>query len=91
MSANPGNSGAPVFDNDGEVVGVLSTREAQLEGVVFALKSNNIYKVVNDYNANNEGSKDIKMAIRTSISRMSRKKQIATLESCVFYVKSFDK
>jgi len=91
MSANPGNSGAPVFDNAGEVVGVLSTREAQLEGVVFALKSNNIYKVVNDYNASNEGSKDIKIATRSSLSSMSRKKQIATLESFVFYVKSFDK
>jgi S1-C subfamily serine protease len=91
MSANPGNSGAPVFDNAGEVIGVLSTREAQLEGVVFALKSNNIYKVVNDYNTSNEGSKDIKISTRSNISRMSRKKQIATLESCVYYVKSFDK
>ena len=91
MSANPGNSGAPVFDNAGEVIGVVSTREAQLEGVVFALKSNNIYKVVSDYNASNEGSKDIKISTRSNISRMSRKKQIATLESCVYYVKSFDK
>lgn len=91
MSANPGNSGAPVFDNAGEVIGVLSTREAQLEGVVFALKSNNIYKVVRDYNEMNEGGKDIKISTRSSISRMSRKKQISTLESCVYYVKSFDK
>jgi S1-C subfamily serine protease len=91
MSANPGNSGAPVFDNDGEVIGVVSTREAHLEGVVFALKSNNIYKVVNDYNATNEDSKDIKISTRSNISRMSRKMQIATLESCVYYVKSFDK
>lgn len=91
MSANPGNSGAPVFDNAGEVIGVLSTREAQLEGVVFALKSNNIYKVVNDYNTSNEGGKDIKISTRSNISRLSRKNQIATLESCVYYVKSFDK
>ena len=91
MSANPGNSGAPVFDNAGEVIGVLSTREAQLEGVVFALKSNNIYKVVRNYNEMNDGGKDIKISTRSNISRMSRKKQIATLESCVYYVKSFDK
>jgi S1-C subfamily serine protease len=91
MSANPGNSGAPVFDNAGEVIGVLSTRESQLEGVVFALKSNNIYKVVNDYNASNDSGKDIKISTRSNISRLSRKSQIATLESCVYYVKSFDK
>lgn len=91
MSANPGNSGAPVFDNAGEVIGVLSTREAQLEGVVFALKSNNIYKIVRDYNEMNDGGKDIKISTRSSISRISRKKQIATLESCVYNVKSFDK
>jgi len=39
----------------------------------------------------NDGGKDIKISTRSTISRMSRKKQISTLESCVYYVKSFDK
>jgi serine protease Do len=35
ISANPGNSGAPVFNNSGEVIGIVSTRQAQAEGVAF--------------------------------------------------------
>jgi len=38
INANPGNSGGPVFNKYGEVVGVISTRQIQAEGVVFAVK-----------------------------------------------------
>ena len=37
MSANPGNSGGPLFNKNGEVIGIISTREKQAEGVTFAL------------------------------------------------------
>ncbi|MEJ7768559.1 MAG: serine protease, partial [Chitinophagaceae bacterium] len=43
VAANPGNSGGPVLNKNGEVVGILSTRQVQAEGVVFAIKTKNIY------------------------------------------------
>ncbi|RYZ16655.1 MAG: serine protease, partial [Sphingobacteriales bacterium] len=48
IAANPGNSGGPVLNHNGEVVGILSTREAESVGVVFALQSKHIYKALND-------------------------------------------
>src|SRR5205085_1169770 len=43
VAANPGNSGGPVFNKNGEVIGIVNTRQVQAEGVVFALNSKNIY------------------------------------------------
>jgi S1-C subfamily serine protease len=89
ISANPGNSGAPVFNSEGEVIGVLSTRQAQAEGVAFAVKSKNIYRLVDELKKNDTTLERIKLPGKTTLKGMDRKDQIAKLESCVFYVKAF--
>ena len=37
ISANPGNSGGPVLNKNGEVIGMLNARQTTAEGVVFAV------------------------------------------------------
>ena len=37
VSANPGNSGGPVMNSDGKVIGVLTSRLKDAEGIAFAL------------------------------------------------------
>ncbi len=91
ISANPGNSGGPVFNNNGEVIGILSTRQAQAEGVAFAVKSKNIYLMVDELAKSDTNIEKIKLPLRSSLKGMERKKQISKLEDCVFYVKAFSK
>ena len=48
IAANPGNSGGPVLNHNGEVIGILSTRQVSAEGVVFAIQSKYIHSVLNE-------------------------------------------
>ena len=91
ISANPGNSGGPVFNTNGEVVGVLSTRQAQAEGVAFAVKSRNIFSMVEELKKSDSSMVKIKLPARSSLKGVQRKQQIAELEPCVFYVKAYSK
>lgn len=90
MSANPGNSGAPVLNNSGEIIGVLSTRQSSAEGVVFAVKSKNIFRLVDSFRKSDTAAK-IKLPSKTNLKGVQRKQQIAEVEECVFYVKAFAK
>jgi serine protease Do len=90
VSANPGNSGGPVLNHDGEVIGILSTRQAEAEGVVFAVKSRQIYRMVDELKKSDTSVEKIRFPSRSSLKGMGRTEQIARVEDCVYYVKSFN-
>ncbi|MBG9374679.1 trypsin-like peptidase domain-containing protein [Panacibacter sp. DH6] len=89
LSANPGNSGGPVFNKNGEIIGILSTRETSAEGVVFAIKSQEIYKLVNDLRESDTAVQKIKMPVSSSIRKKTRVEQIKEVSDCVYLVKSY--
>jgi S1-C subfamily serine protease len=45
---NPGNSGGPLIDVNGKVIGINNFKVSEAEGLGFALESNYIKEVVND-------------------------------------------
>jgi serine protease Do len=89
VSANPGNSGGPVLNKNGEVIGILSTSEAQAEGVVFAIKSKNIIKALEDLKKEDTSYNKVKLPSSSTLRGMDREQQIKHLEDYVFLVKSF--
>lgn len=88
ISANPGNSGGPVINKDGEVIGILSTRETSADGVVFAIKSKNIFRAVEKLKKDDH-SLHIKLPVTSSLKNMERAQQVKKIESCVFMVKGY--
>ncbi len=90
LSANPGNSGGPVFNKNGEVVGILSTKQAQAEGVVFAIKAKGIYKMVDELKESDTSVQKIKLPTSSSLKGMNRVEQIKEVEDCVFLVKAYN-
>lgn len=85
ISANPGNSGGPVLDSDGEVIGVISSKETNADGVVFAIKSRSIYEALKEIRKTQDIN--IKLPSVNSLKDLDRVKQIKKLEEYVYKVK----
>jgi len=88
VSANPGNSGGPVFNKNGEVIAIINTRQTQAEGVVFAINARNIYSSV-DSVMKDSSTNTLKLPVTTSLKGMDRVQQIRKIEDCVYMVKSY--
>jgi S1-C subfamily serine protease len=90
ISANPGNSGGPIFNQDGEVIGVLSGRQITAEGVIFSSRSKNIFTALQDIRKDTATDERIKLpAFSSSVKSLSRTQQIKRIEDCVYMVKSY--
>jgi serine protease Do len=88
VAANPGNSGAPVLNKNGEVIGVLSARQIQAQGVVFAIKSKNIFKTLDSLKTDTSIA-SIKMPSASALKGMDRVQQIKKMQDYIFIVKSY--
>lgn len=89
VAANPGNSGGPVINKNGEVVGILSTRQVQAEGVVFAVKTKNIYTALEDLKHNDTSYHNLKIISGSTIKGLDRVQQIKKIQDYVFMVKIY--
>jgi S1-C subfamily serine protease len=89
MALNPGNSGGPLFNEYGQIVGVISGKQNEKEGVAFAIKSNFIQKMVEM----TERTLEVKIQTPVMSSKSkhkSKSEMIQQFESCVFQVRVYD-
>lgn len=86
VAANPGNSGGPVFNHDGEVIGILSAKETEAEGTVFAIQSKYIYQVLDELKKN-PLYKNVKMPSRSTVTGLEKTQQVKKIQDFVFMVK----
>jgi serine protease Do len=85
-SANEGNSGSPVVTKNGELMGIITSSETNADGVVFAIKSVNIFKAVDSVRKMDD-YKNIKISSAPSLKGLDRVDQIKKMEDYVFMIK----
>ncbi|MGN6178878.1 MAG: S1C family serine protease [Mucilaginibacter sp.] len=81
---NPGNSGGPLMDSRGNVIGVVNAKETQLEGVNFAVKSSYLLSAIDS--VSNEDTK-VTLNTKNTMSNLSIPQQVKKLKNYVFMVK----
>ncbi len=86
IAANRGNSGGPVFNHEGEVIGMLSTKETESEGVAFAIQSKYIFDAIDDLKKDTV-YRSLKLTARSSVRGMDKKQQVKKIQDFVFMVK----
>jgi serine protease Do len=82
---NPGNSGGPLFDEQGNIIGVISGKQMRSDAASFAIKSSYIVDALRTINedAFNENFNSNKRAL----AKHNRVQQIKTLKPYVFEVR----
>ncbi|HEY6505170.1 MAG TPA: serine protease [Chitinophagaceae bacterium] len=86
VPANPGNSGGPVFNQRGEVIGILSARQTTAQEAVFAIQSKYIFNAVDEIKKNDE-YRNVKVSTKSTISGLSKVDQVKKIQDFVFMVK----
>jgi S1-C subfamily serine protease len=86
ISANPGNSGGPVLNKNGEVIGIITARDNKADGVVYAAKSKNIFKLLERLKRMDEHFQNVKTPVNSDLRGLDRVQQVKKMEEFVFMV-----
>lgn len=89
IPVNPGNSGGPLLDDRGNLIGVVSGRQMDVQSAAFATKSSYLMKLVDSLAA--ASPKEPYNLSRTNLlAGTSRPQQIRKLQDYVFVVKVYE-
>ena len=85
IPVNPGNSGGPLFDEEGNVIGVIRGKNANAEGTGYAIKSVYIHSLINSIEDETLKS-DLKLPLKNNIRKQKRNNQIKNVEPYIFTI-----
>lgn len=85
IAINAGNSGSPLFNTKGELIGIVSGKHAKADGASYALKSKEIIAFVDSLVAQDIVA--LNLPVKNYLKYEKRTKQIILLEDFIFRIK----
>ncbi|UOQ54359.1 S1C family serine protease [Hymenobacter cellulosivorans] len=89
IPVNPGNSGGPLLDDRGNLIGIISGRQADMQSAAFATKSSYLMRLV-DSLSNAGTAQPYNVPRSNQLAGTSRRQQIRKLQDYVFVVKVYE-
>jgi len=85
LPASPGQSGAPVVDNSGNVIAIVTGKESETEGTTYAVSTKAIFNLISNSDV------DLKLPRANKLNRLSREQQVERLQYYTCSVKVYKK
>ena len=89
IPVNPGNSGGPLLDNRGNVIGIISGKQTQTDGAAFAIKSSYLLKVIQNIPEDSLKDRQLSLNKKNALAKLSRTDQIRKIQDYIFMVKVY--
>jgi len=84
-----GNSGGPLLDSKGNVIGIINAKQSQVEGAHFAVKSNYLINAIHNIPADSL-NKSLNINTHNTLAGLSLKQQYKKLENYIFLVRVYN-
>ncbi|TPE43638.1 S1C family serine protease [Pontibacter mangrovi] len=86
---NPGNSGGPLLDDRGNLIGVISGKQAGQEGAAFAIKSAYLLQLIDELALSGQ-VEPLVLPKNNALFSQNRPQQLKKLQDYVFVVKVYN-
>jgi len=88
VPVNPGNSGGPVLDNKGNIIGIISGKQTGIDGAAFAIKTKTLLNAINEIPVDSLQGK-ININKRNALAGLGRTEQIKQMQNYIYMVKVY--
>ena len=89
ISVNPGNSGGPLLDEKGNIIGIITAKQITSEGATFAVKTNVLLEALLAIAPDSLKGDALALNRKNRLARLPRKEQIKQMQRYVYQVKVF--
>ncbi len=87
LPANPGQSGSPVIDASGSIIGIVTGKESETEGTTYAVSTKAIHQLL----SNVPKDVNVRLVKANKLGKLPREQQIEKLEYYTCSVKVYKK
>ncbi|MEZ0487721.1 S1C family serine protease [Fibrella aquatica] len=89
ISVNPGNSGGPLLDEKGNIIGIITAKQITSENATFAVKTSVLLNALNAIPPDSLKGDPLAINRKSRMARLSRKQQIKQMQGYVYQIKVF--
>ena len=89
IPVNPGNSGGPLLDKAGNIIGIISGKQKGLDGAAFAIKTKALMETLDSIPADSLDGEAMTLNHKNSLQHLSRPEQIKRLQEYIYMVKVY--